>query len=103
VSALADDYPVQVRAVAALAGLEDELPGDDELGDHTLDLALAEPSFPRERRDARVGEPVIVGEVGDRQQDEQRSARLPRGLPDAAYDLDAHDPALGEGRDVVSN
>jgi hypothetical protein len=56
--------------MATLAGLDDEFLGDDELGNHPLDLTLAEPGLPRERRDARVREPPIVGEVGDRKQDQ---------------------------------
>jgi hypothetical protein len=70
VSARADDHAVKVRAMATLAELDDEFVGDDELGNHPLDLTLAEPGLPRERRDARVREPPIIGEVGDRKQDQ---------------------------------
>lgn len=66
----------------AAAEVDGELAEADEPAEGSLDLALAEPGLARQPLDRGIGAPLVVGEIGDREQHEEVAAPRPRLLPD---------------------
>jgi hypothetical protein len=71
-----NDDVKQVGTLTTAPGLNRQFAGGNQVGDHSLDLAVAQARLTRQRGDARVCKAVVIGEVGDRQEHQQRPTTL---------------------------
>jgi len=89
----AGKHDVQVAAAGTVE--DEELAGGLQTGQQAARLADAEAGFGGEGLLAGEGKAVLVGKVGQGQEEEQGVALLVRVFPDAAGAVDAHRRGIG--------